>query len=362
MLVVNKRWFQFLVFFIMVFLLILLISVTDFIFTPFLKVIGAVAVPIIGAGILYYLTKPLMYFFEHLKINRIFSIILVFLVLILLGVFVYMYIAPIAQQQFRNLIDNVPTMVNWAQDMISLWQSNQTAIPAEIDKAINNFTNNLQSHIDSVLNYLFGFIGQLIGFVTALVLVPFFLFFMLKDGEKLVPFITQIFSKKKAENIRSLFVKVDGTLTAFIQGQLIVSFAVGVLLFIGYLIINLKYSLTLALFAMVMNVIPFAGPFIAVIPALIVGAFQDPFMVIWVSIVMIAAQQIESNLISPNVMGRALDLHPLTVITVILAAGSIAGFLGILFAVPFYAVIKTIIIHFYKTYVNSKKNKEDALI
>ncbi|WP_337969582.1 AI-2E family transporter [Virgibacillus salexigens] len=359
---VNKRWFQFLVFFILVFSLILLISVTDFIFSPFVKIIGAVAVPIIGAGILYYLTKPIMYFLERLKINRILSIVLVFLLLILIGFFVYMYIAPIAQQQFRNLIDNIPTMVNWAQDLISLWQSNQTAIPKEIDKAINDFTNNLQSHIDSTLNYLFGFIGQLIGFITALVLVPFFLFFMLKDGEKLVPFITQIFSQKKAANIRSLLSKIDSTLTSFIQGQLIVSFAVGVLLFIGYLIIDLKYALTLALFAMVMNVIPFAGPFIAVIPALIVGAFQDPMNLFWVSIVMIVAQQIESNLISPNVMGHALDLHPLTVITVILAAGSIAGFLGILFAVPFYSVVKTIIIHFYQTYVDSKKNREDALI
>lgn len=362
MYLVNKRWFQVLVFFILFFTLVLLISVTNFIFTPFIKIVGSVAVPIIGAGILYYLTKPLVNFFERMKINRIISIILVFIVLILIGVFVYMYIAPIAQQQFKNLINNVPKMVNWAQDLISLWQSNQTAIPEQVDKAINDFTNNLQSHIDSMLNYLFGFIGHLIGFVTSLVLVPFFLFFMLKDGEKLVPFITQIFSKKKATNIRVLLAKLDGTLTSFIQGQLIVSFAVGVLLFIGYLIIDLNYSLTLALFAMVMNVIPFAGPFIAVIPALIVGAFQEPIMVIWVSIVMITAQQIESNLISPNVMGRALDLHPLTVITVILAAGSIAGFLGILFAVPFYAVIKTIIIHFYQTYVDSKKNKEDALL
>ena len=234
-----------------------------------------------------------MNFFERMKINRIISIILVFIVLILIGVFVYMYIAPIAQQQFKNLINNVPKMVNWAQDLISLWQSNQTAIPEQVDKAINDFTNNLQSHIDSMLNYLFGFIGHIIGFVTSLVLVPFFLFFMLKDGEKLVPFITQIFSKKKATNIRVLLAKLDGTLTSFIQGQLIVSFAVGVLLFIGYLIIDLNYSLTLALFAMVMNVIPFARPFIAVIPALIVGAFQEPIMVIWVSIVMITASKLK---------------------------------------------------------------------
>src|SRR5699024_11157413 len=107
------------------------------------------------------------------------------------------------------------------------------------------------------------------------------------------------------------------------------------------------------LFGLLMNVIPCVGPFIAVAPALIVGAFQDPMMIIWVSLVMLVVQQIESNLISPNVMGRALSLHPLTVIPVILAAGSIAGFIGILCVVPFYAVVKTIIVHFYEKYRRS---------
>src|SRR5699024_3888244 len=187
-----------------------------------------------------------------------------------------------------------------------------------------------------------------------------FLFFMLKDGDKLVPFITQVFEKKKADNIRNLLGKIDDTLTAFIQGQLIVSFFLGILLLIAYLIIGLNYALTLALFGMIMNVIPFIGPFLAVIPALIVGAFQDPMMIVWVSIVTLIAQQIESNFISPNVMGRVLALHPLTVITVILAAGSIAGFLGILFAVPTYAVIKTIYIHFYHLYRDKQTKKHSS--
>src|SRR5699024_3899709 len=215
---------------------------------------------------------------------------------------------------------------------------------------------------ESVFNYLFGFIGQLISFIAALVLVPFFLFFMLKDGDKLVPFITQIFSKKKADNIRSLLHKIDDTLASFIQGQLIVSFVLGILLFIGYALIGLNYSLTLALFGMIMNVVPFIGPFIAVIPALIVGAVQDWMMVVWVSLITLIAQQLESNFISPNVMGRKLAIHPLTIITVILASGSIAGFLGILFAVPFYVVIRVIIVHFYQTYRQSKEYEEDALI
>ncbi len=346
----------------MIFLLILLISVTDFLFKPIFQYLGAVALPIIGAGILFYLTKPLMYFFMRLRVKRTLAIILVFLVLILLGFFVVMYIAPIAQKQFENIINNIPKMANWGQDSIAYLQSKQTIIPPEVNKAIDNFTDNLQSHLENVVNYLLSFIGQLITIITAIVLVPFFLFFMLKDGERLVPFVTQIFEKKKADNIRNLLHKIDETLTAFIQGQLIVSFFVGVCLLIGYLIIGLDYSLTLALFGMAMNVIPFLGPVLAVLPAIIVGAVQDPIMVVWVVVVMIAAQQIESNFISPNVMGRALDLHPITIITVLLAAGSIAGFIGILFAVPFYAVLKTIIVHFYQTYRNSKKNKDDGLI
>src|SRR5699024_11534083 len=98
------------------------------------------------------------------------------------------------------------------------------------------------------------------------------------------------------------------------------------------------------------------------VPALVVGAFQDPMMVVWVALVTLVAQQIESNFISPNVMGRVLSLHPLTVITIILAGGSIAGFLGILFVVPFYAVINMIVIHFYQSYRQSMDHDNVSLI
>lgn len=346
----------------MIFLLILLISVTDFIFDPIFKYIGAVAVPLVGAGVLFYLTKPIVKVLDKYKVHRVFSIIIVFLIIALLIYLITTYIVPIAQTQFTNLIENIPKMVEGAQDLITYWQSNQDMLPTDFENTLNHVTSNLQSYIEVVMSFLFGFIGQFVGFIFALVLVPFFLFFMLKDGEKFGPFITQIFSEKKANNLKSLLHKIDETLTSYIQGQLLVSVAIGVLLFIGYLIIGLHYALTLALFGMLMCVIPFIGPFISVVPAIIVAFFQDPIMAVWVGVVMIAAQQIEGSFISPNVMGRALKLHPLTVITVILAAGSIAGFLGILFAVPFYAVVKTIIVHFYQTYVKAQDDKEDALI
>src|SRR5690625_4200231 len=355
----KNRWIQTLIIFILIFLLILLMSLTSFIFDPLFKYVGAVAMPIIGAGVLFYVTNPIVNFFEkRLKINRIVSIFLVFLLLISLVTLFVLYIFPIAQKQFTNLIDNIPKMVDMALAFIESFQASQFTIPDQIDDAIQNFMNNIQTYIENIMSYLFGFIGQVINFVTSLVLIPFFLFFMLKDGHKLIPFITQFLDKKKANYVSSLLRKIDDTLSSFIQGQLIVSFILGILLFIGYLIIGLNYSLTLALFGMIMNVIPFLGPFIAVTPALIVAAFQTPIMVVWVAIITLIAQQIETNVVSPYVMGCVLSLHPLTVITVILAAGSIAGFLGILFVVPFYAVIKTIVIHVYQNYQENKMSKD----
>ncbi|WP_368653391.1 AI-2E family transporter [Ornithinibacillus sp. 4-3] len=358
----GKKWFQTLVAFVLIFALILLISKVNFLFSPIIKYVQAVAIPIVGAGVLFYLTKPILTFLEKYRVKRIFGILIIFLLLILVGILFVMFIVPIAQNQIHNIIANTPKMVQTVEHWINLLQSNQITIPPQVNDAINNFMSNIQSHVESIVGYVFNFISQLVSFVISLALIPFFLFFMLKDGDKLVPFITQIFKKEKADNIKSLLKKLNYTLAGFIQGQIIVSFILGVLLFIGYFAMGLDYSLTLALFAMVMNVIPFLGPFLAVIPAIIVALIQDPIMVVWVLIITVIAQQTESNLISPNVMGRVLSLHPLTVITVILAAGSIAGFLGILFAVPFYAALKTIIMHFYQTYQDSKDNKKDALI
>lgn len=182
-----------------------------------------------------------------------------------------------------------------------------------------------------------------------LILVPFFFIFILKDHEKFAPFIYNFFSGKQKDWVKKTLHDIDTVLRTYIQGQLLISFLLAVIMYIGYLIIGLEYSLLLVIFAFFMNVIPFIGPWIAFTPALIIGFIQGPpQMVIWVSVITLIAQQTDSNLITPNVMGKTLDIHPLTVITIILAAGNIAGFLGILLAIPAYAVGKVIVRNIYE--------------
>nr|WP_138420243.1 AI-2E family transporter [Aquibacillus sediminis] len=344
---VHKKSFKVLITAILIFALIYLISETTFVFVPVGAYLTAIAVPIIGAGIIFYVTNPLVNLLERYKVHRVLGILIVFLLIILLGYFIVIFIAPIVQQQFARLMDNTPTWVNNAEKLLILWQNNQEFIPPQLENMIQNVTENLNNYVQMITSFLFDAIGQIFGFVFSFFLIPFFLFFMLKDGEKLVPFITKFLSERKSASFARLMININHTLASFIQGQFIVSLCVGIMLYIGYIIIGLNYSLSLALFALVMNFIPFVGPFLSAVPAVLIGFFQDPMVAVWAIVVMVVAQQIESNFISPNVMGRVLQIHPLTVITLILAAGGIAGFLGLLFIIPAYAVVKTIISHFY---------------
>ncbi|MYL20328.1 AI-2E family transporter [Halobacillus litoralis] len=351
---VQKKWFQAIVTAILLALLILLLHQIQFFFDPVMTYIGAIALPLIGGGILFYLSRPLLKLLEHYKVPRILGIVIIFLLFIVLGYIITQFIAPVAQEQFTRLVDNIPDMAEMIGEGVTYWQQNQDIIPSQFNATIDNVANNLESYLQDASTVVINVVSQLISFVFALVLIPFFLFFMLKDGDKLIPFIRQFLGRKAGKSFAKLAHDIDHTLHSFILGQLTVSIVVGLLLLVGYLIIDLPYALTLSLFAMVMNVIPFVGPFLAVVPAILVGLFEDPILAVWVAVITIIAQQLEGNFVSPNVMGKALSIHPLTIITLILAAGSLAGFLGLLFAIPTYAVIKTIVRHFYQEWLERR--------
>ncbi|MDX8045069.1 AI-2E family transporter [Gracilibacillus sp. S3-1-1] len=354
----EKKSIRILVTAILIFTLIYLISLTTFVFEPIGAYLTAIAVPIIGAGIIFYITNPLVNWLERKKVPRIIGTFIIFLLIIAVITIIVTFIAPAVQQQFSKFVDNVPKMVDSSVKLFDMWQANQNIIPPQFENTLQNVIDNISQYADRITSGIIGVIGQIFSFVFAFFLIPFFLFFMLKDGYKFVPFISQFLSPSKAKSFRTLTSNINHTLSSFIQGQFIVSFCVGIMLYIGYLIIGLEYSLALALFGLVMNFIPFVGPFLSAVPAIIVGLFQSPIIALWATIVMIVAQQIESNFISPNVMGRALKIHPLTVITLILAAGGIAGFLGLLFIIPAYAVVKTIISHFYGEWQKKQPEKD----
>ncbi|GEM01038.1 Predicted PurR-regulated permease PerM [Halolactibacillus halophilus] len=350
----KQKPFRILIYLILTFSLIYLVHLSDFIFVPIGLLLASIAVPIIGAGLFFYITNPLVDLLERYKVKRVFGTLIIFVLIGLIVYLISLFLIPPLQEQTARLVENVPAIAKWLEELWELWQNRQKYLPAAFEDSIQNAIDNLDTYAEQVVTNLFSMISSVFSFLFSFIMIPFFLFFMLKDGKKLIPFITQFFSEKKANSIETLLKNINQALTSFIQGQVLVSIFVAVILLIGYSIVGLNYALVLAIFGLFMNLIPFIGPWISAIPAVVIGFFQDPMIGVWTAVIMIVAQQIEGNLISPNIMGKALNLHPLTVITVILAAGAMFGFVGLLFAVPSYAVAKTIITHLYRVYTNSR--------
>ncbi len=194
-------------------------------------------------------------------------------------------------------------------------------------------------------------LGSMIGAVTSItmtiVTVPFVLFYMLKDGPKLLPNIKRMLPDKQADVIGDLLVKMSDTIAKYISGQVIECLFVGTFSAIGYGLVGIPYALLIGMFAGITNIIPYLGPYIGLVPAIFIALSMSFKEVILVIVVCVVVQQIDGNLVYPNVIGKTLDIHPLTIIMILLAAGNIAGLLGMILAIPLYAVSKVVVTYVY---------------
>lgn len=343
----NKLWFQAGIGIILALVIVRLFIEVQGIFDPLFIIAGTIFIPLLLGGVLFYLTRPILYFLEKRRLPKWASIISIILLIILVFWLFYAMIGPIVADQVNRLVKNTPEIVEEVEGYAEYLLDQRSRLPDSIQEQINGMTSSIGVWASNLGGVLLSFIMGLVSGVITLILVPFFLIYLLIDHKKLVPFVSGFFSGEKKSWIIKTMQDMDKTLRAYIQGQLFVSFLVGLMLLVGYWIIGLEYALLLALIGMLTNVIPFLGPYIAVFPAIIIALVTDPVKVIWVAVIMLVAQQIEGNLITPNVMGNALDVHPLTVITLILAAGNIAGLWGIILAIPVYAVVKSVAKNIY---------------
>ncbi|MEH7273116.1 AI-2E family transporter [Neobacillus vireti] len=353
----------------LIFLIIFIAMKIDFIFRPVFLLVQTLFFPFLCAGVLYYLFRPLVNYLQLKNIPRTLSILLIYLLFGLLISLVIYLGGPLLKEQMKSFVDSTPQLIEAVSDKLtdleqSKWINHlQETDSVDLEKVSEAITKSVSSSLSTIGTNVMNIIGVLASIVTVFATVPFILYYMLKEGEKAPQHILRFLPAKQQKNGRKILADLDEALSSYIQGQILVSFCIGVMLFIGYLLIDLDYSLLLAIFAMFTNVIPFIGPILAIIPALIIASIDSPMMVVKVLIVMVVVQQIEGHIISPQVMGKKLEIHPLTIISLLLAAGRIGGVLGLIIAVPVYAVIKVIAHHTYRLWkLRKEKSIEEKII
>ena len=346
----------------MLFFLIILIGThISFVFYPIFVIFNTLFFPILISGILYYITFPFVNWMQNRRIPRSFAIIILYGLLVGLLALLFILLGPVLQREITKLLEEAPKIIEDVQGLLLAVEQLDILPRIWEQEAIN--LENLASWLSYLVRSSFSLIVEnitlvaerLTNFLIIMLLIPFILFYMLKEGHKLPGIITRYIPEKHKKNILHTLSDMNEAISSYIQGIFIVCIFVGILVYIGFLIIGLDYPLVLALFAMITNVIPFLGPFIGTIPGVIVGALDSPAMMFKVIVVVIVVQQIESLVISPQVMGRKLSISPLTIILLIMVAGRMGGLLGMILAVPSYKILKIVVTHIYLLVQSNKK-------
>lgn len=337
---------------IVLFVIVYIGTLIDWVFYPITVFLQTLFVPILVSVLLFYISKPLVNLLSK-KVSKVLSIIILYIFFIALIVLLIGLIIPEIQHQINTLIRNMPIIINEIQKLLTEIQYNEFIQQFNMSEMFRfeEVVENIGKTISSVFNFVsgtFSVISVIINMFITLFVVAFLLFYMLKEGEKFPKSIARFFQDDRKEEVLSIMKELDKTLSNYIQGIIIVCSSIGVLCYIAFSIIGLEYALILALVAMVTNVIPYLGPWIGAIPAVIVALIQSPMMAISVIIIIVVIQQIESILIQPQVMGKKMKMHPVTVLFLVLVAGQFIGIVGMILAVPTYALSKVIIIHAYK--------------
>ncbi|QHE52702.1 AI-2E family transporter [Pontibacillus sp. HMF3514] len=352
---IKHPYFKYVTGTILFLILIYFLNLLD-ILAPFKIAISTLFFPVLIAGFLYYILKPIVRLIRKIKfIPEEVAILSVFAAIAGLLFISGKLFAQKISTQFSDITQKLPKQLketaNKAQETIEKHDMGMLSVNQlrqEASSYLSGITQNLGENISQIAS-------ALTGATTVLVVVPFVLFYFLKDDNRFIPFILNFVPKKYQDEGAKVFHDISVKLSGYIIGQITVAVVDGVLMYIGYAIIGLPYALLLAIFVMVTAVVPFFGPILGVLPALVVALTQQPAMLLFVLITLVIVQQIEGNLVAPLVLGNKLNIHPLTIILLLLVAAALYKFIGMLIAIPLYAVVKVTVLDLYQFYKRHKK-------
>ncbi len=344
----------------LIILLILLIlnafTKVSYLFDPIWQFAAVVGLPVVLAGIFYYLMNPAVDYLEKKGVKRIYGIILLFLVVLGLIIWGVVVIVPKIREQSISFANNFPDYLDTVDSKVReilqdpLFSQFQTQIESYSDKIMSWLTDFIQNFSKTTINGIGRFVGAIATIVVAIVTFPFILFYLLKDGRKVAPYFAKFLPNHWRKPTLAVITEMNAQVSSYIRGQLTVALAVAIMFIIGFSIIGLDYAVTLGIAAGFLNLIPYLGSFLAMIPAVFLGIVGGPIMLLKVIIVFVIEQTLEGRFISPLVLGSQLAIHPVTILMVLLTSGKLFGLVGVVFGIPIYAAAKVLITHLFEWY------------
>src|SRR5690625_5243426 len=236
------------------------------------------------------------------------------------------------------------------ENMIANLYDSTSFLPEAVHDQIDQMIIKVESSLENVIAKLLSGFTKVFDFVFFITVIPVLVFYFLKDYEKIKNSLKLLIPKRYHVDMSKLFSAIDKRLGHYIRGQLLVSLFVSFTSLIVFRFLDIEYALLLAIIMGITNIIPYFGPIIGAVPVIAITITVSTKLVFIAVLAIIIIQVIESNFLSPYIVGKSINIHPITIIFVLLLGGQIGGVIGMLFAVPILTVFKEVALHLFKLY------------
>lgn len=311
-----------------------------------------------------YLFDPAVSWFERRGRSRVFGVVAITLALLLVMAGAVLYLIPTMGSEFRSLVQRLPEYrAQLEKQLDPLMSRLQARYPEELDQLREQAKTWLAEHLPeltaSVGGRLKGVFTSVLGlflFLLNLVFVPVFAFYLLVDFPKVKRSVQELIPVPYREVIVERVREVDRAVAAFVRGQLTIALILAAINATGLMLLDVPLGLIIGILAGLANMIPYMALVVGLAPALVLAWAEHGSwaVVLGVLAVFSGAQMLEGMVLSPRILGKSVNLHPVWVLLAVIAGGSLFGFLGMLIAVPVAAAIQVFVRHWLELYRSSR--------
>lgn len=295
-------------------------------------------------------------------VSRVVSILIVYILFILIATAIlYLTLSTIVSEG-RQFIESVPQMYDEARATIEkLYEQYSDRIPDEfitqIEEIVESGVGVVADAAKSVALSIISGIVSTVSFIVGLIMVPILLFYLLKDKDELLDGVYAPLPTGAERHARNVLGIMHTVIGSYIRAQLISVSIVGILVFVGFTLLGIEFALLLGILAAVFAIIPIVGAIIGAVPGVLIALANDPDKVVWVILVYVVAQLLESNVVTPRLQANAVRLHPVVVMAIIIIAAHIAGIWGMIAGVPLAAAARDVFVYFRKQWSNGDERE-----
>ncbi|RNB86265.1 AI-2E family transporter [Brevibacillus panacihumi] len=339
----RSRWFAAAVWLIALLIIGNLLWLLRPVLIQILRLISEVFMPVLVGLLIAYILHPIVELLERRRVPRLMAVLLIYASFILVIAIVVVNAIPVFTTQWIELSDDLPRLKEWYTKWMSEWEAHKYFLPESISHGVDRVIIQSHERVSHSVTELVNNARNTLGKLLAYAVVPFIAFYLLKDMKQLHQSSMLIIPAAYRKRVLTVLRDINVSLGDYIHGQMMVALIVGGCAYLGYWLIGMPYPFVLAAFVCLTNVIPYIGPLIGAGPAVIIALTISTKMAIMVVTVNLIIQVLEGNVLSPHIVGRSLQLHPLLIIMALLAGEAIGGIVGLIVAVPFLAVCKVVI-------------------